>query len=178
MPRAARGCLASLAACEPRPDEVLEVARAGMMRRVGRRRVRVRRGARARVGRREQVARPEPRPRAARHDAVLVMDDDCTVAPSWIGVAWRQLERDPEAGKRTRPARTNAARASQVADPVQRRPAVEGATPSFSVVRLEDLWLDPSNDSRPGSSSTKLIGRGRGSGRCQRGDRPGSRAAL
>lgn len=33
----------------------------------------------------------------ARHDAVLMTDDDCTVAPSWVAVAWTQLERDPEA---------------------------------------------------------------------------------
>jgi GT2 family glycosyltransferase len=33
----------------------------------------------------------------ARHDAVLLTDDDCTVAASWVGVAWSQLERDAEA---------------------------------------------------------------------------------
>ena len=35
--------------------------------------------------------------REASHDTVLVTDDDCTVAPDWIGVAVRELAADPEA---------------------------------------------------------------------------------
>ena len=34
---------------------------------------------------------------AAAHDTVLVTDDDCTVAPDWIGVAVRELAANPEA---------------------------------------------------------------------------------
>jgi GT2 family glycosyltransferase len=32
----------------------------------------------------------------AAHDAVLVTDDDCTVATDWVGTAWAHLSTDPE----------------------------------------------------------------------------------
>jgi GT2 family glycosyltransferase len=31
----------------------------------------------------------------AEHDVGLVTDDDCTAAPTWVGVAWRHLSSDP-----------------------------------------------------------------------------------
>jgi GT2 family glycosyltransferase len=33
----------------------------------------------------------------AQHDIVLVTDDDCTVAPSWVATAWNHLSGDPGA---------------------------------------------------------------------------------
>jgi GT2 family glycosyltransferase len=33
--------------------------------------------------------------REAEHDFGLITDDDCTVAPSWVGIAWRHLSSDP-----------------------------------------------------------------------------------
>ncbi len=33
--------------------------------------------------------------REAEHDVGLVTDDDCTVAPSWVGIAWKHLSSDP-----------------------------------------------------------------------------------
>jgi GT2 family glycosyltransferase len=33
----------------------------------------------------------------AENEVVLVTDDDCTVAPSWIEAAWRQMQADPTA---------------------------------------------------------------------------------
>jgi GT2 family glycosyltransferase len=35
--------------------------------------------------------------RAAAHDVVLVTDDDCTVAPSWVGTGWRLATTHPGA---------------------------------------------------------------------------------
>ncbi len=35
--------------------------------------------------------------READHELVLVTDDDCTVAPSWVETAWTHLSRDPDA---------------------------------------------------------------------------------
>jgi GT2 family glycosyltransferase len=34
--------------------------------------------------------------RKARHESVLVTDDDCTVDPRWVGKAWEHLSTDPE----------------------------------------------------------------------------------
>jgi GT2 family glycosyltransferase len=34
--------------------------------------------------------------REAHHEVVLVTDDDCTVAPTWVETAWAQLSRDPD----------------------------------------------------------------------------------
>jgi GT2 family glycosyltransferase len=33
--------------------------------------------------------------REAEHDVGLVTDDDCTAAPSWVGIAWKHLSSDP-----------------------------------------------------------------------------------
>ena len=91
-----RGCLESLAACDPQPTEVLLVAQ-------------------ARASEVEQLAAAYPELparvvecpgrgvsrgrntglRAARNRLVLVTDDDCTVARDWVGVAWRAASRHP-----------------------------------------------------------------------------------
>ncbi len=83
-----RACLESIAACEPRPGEVLVVDQSGdprvgeVVERGG--------GSRARLlpddGR--GVARAlNTGLRAARHDLVLVTNDDCTVRRDWVGAA-------------------------------------------------------------------------------------------
>jgi GT2 family glycosyltransferase len=33
----------------------------------------------------------------ARNEVVLVTDDDCTVAPSWVDIAWREIQAHPDA---------------------------------------------------------------------------------
>ena len=97
-PKLLEACLASLAACEPRADEVLVVDQSGgdAVRSV----VETYASAGVRVLTLD-VANKSLAVNLAleqgRHDAVLMTDDDCTVAPSWVGVAWSQLERDPEA---------------------------------------------------------------------------------
>jgi GT2 family glycosyltransferase len=91
-------CLASLAACEPRADEVLVVDQSGgnavpsVVETYASAGVRVLTLDVANKSLAVNLALEQ-----ARHDAVLMTDDDCTVAPSWVGVAWSQLERDPEA---------------------------------------------------------------------------------
>lgn len=97
-PELLEACLASLAACEPRADEVLVVDQSGgdAVRSV----VETYASAGARVLTLDVANKSLAVNLAleqARHDAVLMTDDDCTVAPSWVGVAWSQLERDPEA---------------------------------------------------------------------------------
>ena len=97
-PELLEACLASLAACEPRAEEILVVDQSG--------------GAETRAvadgyssSGATVIELPVPnKSRAlnlalerAAHEAVLVTDDDCTVAPSWVGAAWEQLERDPRA---------------------------------------------------------------------------------
>jgi GT2 family glycosyltransferase len=97
-PELLEACLASLAACEPRADEVLVVdqSRGDAVRSV------VEPYTSAGVG---VLTLDVPNKslalnlalEQARHDHVLMTDDDCTVAPSWVASAWSQLERDPEA---------------------------------------------------------------------------------
>jgi GT2 family glycosyltransferase len=83
-----RACLRSVAACEPPPAEVVLVVQANV--------AEVEELARAFP---DLAVRVIPCPgrgvssgrntglRAAEHDVVLVTDDDCTVAPDWVGVA-------------------------------------------------------------------------------------------
>jgi GT2 family glycosyltransferase/SAM-dependent methyltransferase len=87
-----RACLASLAACEPVPDEVLVVVQGSHQaaaRQIdalgapGFRAVpctKVGKGFALNLGLEE-----------ARNDLVAITDDDCRVAPSWIGVGWEGL---------------------------------------------------------------------------------------
>lgn len=89
-------CLHSLSVCVPGPAEIIVVDQStsgdvsdvtARYRSVGARRLRdAGRGpARARnIGVRE-----------ARHDVVLMTDDDCSVAPSWIGAAWQHMAGHP-----------------------------------------------------------------------------------
>jgi GT2 family glycosyltransferase len=91
-----RQCLDSLAQCEPPPDEVVVVDQSGGSEveplvaeysGIGARAVRSdRRGV--------AIARNEGL-RAAAHDAVLMTDDDCTVAPDWVAAGGRLLTEDP-----------------------------------------------------------------------------------
>ena len=92
-----RSCLDSLAACEPRPSEVLVVdqsadpALAALVSHFS-----------------ASGARLVPCPgrgvskgrnlgiREAAHEIVLVTDDDCTVEPDWVGTAWRLMADDPD----------------------------------------------------------------------------------
>lgn len=90
-----RGCLDSIAVCRPLPGEVVIVDQSG--------------GdeiARLAAGYGGLDVRPvaaEPRGvaaarntglRAARNEIVLMTDDDCTVAPDWVGVGARRVEAD------------------------------------------------------------------------------------
>jgi glycosyltransferase involved in cell wall biosynthesis len=179
-PELLEACLASLAACEPRADEVLVLDQSGgdsvrsVVNAYASAAVRVLTLCVANKSLALNLGLEQ-----ARHDAVLMTDDDCTVAPSWVAVAWSQLERDPEAmvTGRVLPGRTPLV-------PPRWRIVYSVASEYKERLRLSrsSAWRISgsirSNDSRPGSSSAKLKGRGRGSGRCQRGDRPGSRAAL
>jgi len=83
-------CLASLARCAPPAAEVLVVDQSHdpeievVVAEVG--------GPLARVVASHGLGVARSRNdglRAARHDVVLVTDDDCTVAPNWVATAWR-----------------------------------------------------------------------------------------
>ena len=97
-PELLAACLVSLAACEPRADEVVVVDQSGgdAVRSV----VETYASAGVRVLTLHVLNKSLALNLAleeARHDHVLMTDDDCTVAPSWVAAAWSQLERDPEA---------------------------------------------------------------------------------
>lgn len=85
-----RRCLVSLARCTPMPSEILvvdqshEPAIETLIDEVA--------GDVARVVRSHGLGVARARNdglRAARHDVVLVTDDDCTVAPDWVLIGWR-----------------------------------------------------------------------------------------
>jgi GT2 family glycosyltransferase len=90
-----RACLESVAACRPRPAEILVVDQSGgpevdtLVRRFG--------AAGGRtidcVGRGIALAMNVGL-RAAEHDIVLVTHDDCTVARSWVGTGWNLMTPD------------------------------------------------------------------------------------
>ena len=90
-------CLGSLAACRPRASEILVVDQSGdpavadLVRRfapAGARLVPCL-GRGVSKGRNLGI-------REAAHEIVLMTDDDCTVAPDWVEVAWRLMEPDSE----------------------------------------------------------------------------------
>jgi GT2 family glycosyltransferase len=97
-PALLEACLESLAACTPRADEILVVDQSDddAVGRVvaahldaGARRIAFsvrNRGVAVNLGMHH-----------ARNDAVLVTDDDCIVAASWVGTGWSHLSRDPAA---------------------------------------------------------------------------------
>jgi GT2 family glycosyltransferase len=89
-------CLESISLCRPSPDEVVVVDQSGE------------RAVRAVVERfatdgarllnspvRDRSLAVNHGMREARHEAVLVTDDDCTVDPGWVRTAWARLSADP-----------------------------------------------------------------------------------
>jgi GT2 family glycosyltransferase len=89
------GCLAALSGCAPRASEILVVDQSGadeiksLVERFA--------GAGARYAycaRRGRNLGLNVGLREAAHETVLITDDDCTVAPSWVGVAARGLASD------------------------------------------------------------------------------------
>jgi GT2 family glycosyltransferase len=90
-------CLGSLAGCVPLPDEVLVVDQSGdpeveaVVRSCSAPGVRLVRCDGPGVSRGVNRGLAE-----ARSQVVLVTSDDCTVTPDWIGVAWDEMERDPD----------------------------------------------------------------------------------
>jgi len=90
-------CLVSLAACDPMADEVVVADQSGSadVADVVARFASV--GARLQPcdGRGVSNSRNVGL-RAAANEIVLVVDDDCTVEPDWVGVAWRLMQDDPE----------------------------------------------------------------------------------
>lgn len=96
-PQLLDACLASLAACDPQADEVIVVdqSRDGAVGAVVGRYAPAVRLLRLDVANKSVALNLALE--SARHDAVLVTDDDCTVAPSWVAAAWSQLDRDRQA---------------------------------------------------------------------------------
>jgi GT2 family glycosyltransferase len=96
--RSLRACLESLAACDPRPAEVVvvsqddgdaaETAAEGY----GPEGARVIRCAGRGVAAGRNLGLHE-----ALHDVTLITDDDCTVAQDWVGRAWALLSEHPDA---------------------------------------------------------------------------------
>jgi GT2 family glycosyltransferase len=96
-PELVRACLGSLARCEPRADEILVVDSsnddlvAGVVagfEEAGARRIECRTlglGSAFNLGLQE-----------ARHEIVLLTNDDCTVEPSWVERGFRHASRDPD----------------------------------------------------------------------------------
>jgi GT2 family glycosyltransferase len=89
-----RSCLESLARCRPRAAEILVVDQSGdpavasLVAESGAALVACE-GRGVSLGRNVGLRR-------ARHDIVLVTDDDCVVESGWIGAAWRLMRDDPE----------------------------------------------------------------------------------
>lgn len=93
-----RGCLESIAACAPQAAEILVIDQSGD------RSVRELVAEFAFAGARHLACpgRGVSRGRnlgirEATHEVVLVTDDDCTVAPDWIGVGWELIVRESDA---------------------------------------------------------------------------------
>jgi GT2 family glycosyltransferase len=92
-----RACLESIASCDPPPAEILVVdqSRQGEVESL----VAGFEDRRARwipCGGRGISLGTNVGLREARHEVVAVTHDDCTVAPTWAGVAWRLMEADGE----------------------------------------------------------------------------------
>lgn len=92
-----RVCLEALATCRPRSDEVLVVDQSGDPAVASVVHEFAHEGARLVPcdGRGVSLGRNVGL-RHAKHEIVLVTDDDCRVADDWVGVAWRLMEADPE----------------------------------------------------------------------------------
>jgi GT2 family glycosyltransferase len=93
-----RTCLRSLAACEPRAAEIVVVdqSRGDEVRALVADHAAI--GARVVACHERGVALARNAGvRAAQHEAVAMTDDDCTVAPSWVGTASRLLAERPGA---------------------------------------------------------------------------------
>jgi len=97
-PELLRACLQSLADCEPPPAETIVVDQSegdGVQRVVA-----DFAGSGVRIVALNAPNKPLALNRGleeALHDIVLVTDDDCTVAPSWVGAALTYMAEDPEA---------------------------------------------------------------------------------
>jgi GT2 family glycosyltransferase len=95
-PQQLRDCLESVSRCRPRAAEVLVVDQSGgdavaeVVRDFAPVGARVVRSAERGVGRARNLGLSE-----ARHDVVLITDDDCTVADDWIRTAWELMARNP-----------------------------------------------------------------------------------
>jgi GT2 family glycosyltransferase len=92
-PQLVAACVASVEACRPAPAEVLVVDQSG-----GPEVAAALAGSGARVvacAGRGIALGVNTGLRAARHDVVLVTNDDCTVAADWVDVAWRHLRARP-----------------------------------------------------------------------------------
>jgi len=89
--------LESLSACEPRAAEILVVDQSTnqvsepVLGQVDLPEARVIRSSGQGIGRAANDGIE-----AASHDAVLMIHDDCTVSPDWVGVGFGELQRDPE----------------------------------------------------------------------------------
>lgn len=89
-------CLASIAACDPPAQEIVVVDQSGSSAVAEAVAAFAAQGARlvlcdglgAARGLNVALA-------AAANDTVLVTNDDCTVASDWVGVAWREMQRNP-----------------------------------------------------------------------------------
>lgn len=145
-PELIRSCLASLAACEPGPDEILVVdssedsavervvadfAHAG---------ARVVHCATAGLGSAFNLGL-----RDARHEVVLLTNDDCTVDPAWVGAGLAHVEAGTIVTGRVRPAGDPDVVPSIIDDPVPRRysgrPAFVLYTQSMAFRRADVLEL-------------------------------------
>lgn len=92
-----RACLESLVACRPRAGEILVVDQSQVPATAELVRDFAAVGARVVPSAGRGVARSRNDGLAvARHDVVLVTDDDCTVDTTWVGVAFRLAAGDPE----------------------------------------------------------------------------------
>jgi len=92
-----RACLDSIAACRPAPAEVVVVDQSGDGQVADLVSGYARLGARVvKSDLRGVAAGRNLGLRAVAHDAVLMTDDDCTVAPDWIEIGARVLAEDPQ----------------------------------------------------------------------------------
>jgi GT2 family glycosyltransferase len=97
-PALLQSCLESLAACDPRADETIVIDQSGRdsIPKIVERFATI--GARVvSLDVRNKSLALNLGLEKAQHAIVLVTDDDCTVAPSWIGVAWTRMAADPNA---------------------------------------------------------------------------------
>jgi GT2 family glycosyltransferase len=92
-----RDCLESLAACRPRPAEVVVVDQSGLPDVARLVRGYDRLGARiVESDARGVAAARNAGLKAVSHDTVLMTDDDCTVAPEWVRIGARLLSDGPQ----------------------------------------------------------------------------------